>query len=584
MAIVVPKPLKNGPVLTLSANNFDVVNRFQTPCWAPIEQTSSRLVTDTDKSKSDGERNWATGVLQAAYPNTENSPNTGQEQNESTNKSSSHPSINVVGIRCPKPVGMVTFEDIVGMFLQDPGRISIDFYNGGTMKKPIKPLPLAKRHGNAAVRATRGATPAFNSLHGAQAIPLYVRNNSVNKRSASSYLRKRNVSNKGKLVRAMDGADDASFELTSLEPRAIERSSLGGSSYTHNSQGGFHESTSFRGGMPFTTGLDGATDCSIDGIQGIGHRHVASNNRHSDARQPSYTNNVGMDSHDTTTSKDSINSAMNLTQQLLSELGEGKHSEDSTDGTPRSCSLPSRTVLALARPKELRAPWARRYVSIAAPKISEFKRENYSSLERIAGEQPVKNKLNPTAPVFKITTPTGHDHSVYQSTTYSDTAFSVSGVDGREISSSAPSVSSSFHTRASWLYDASKVTSEPGNMEESEMNDWNTIRSHSGPFGHSITSEPYNGDPNSCLFDGPIHTPTPSEGIPAELLNNMKRRNVQLIHHKSETLPYIRGGMVEKSSVREGSFGDDHIAMMGSEGMSIQGTPKSRDESALNVL
>jgi len=576
MAIIVPKPLRNGPILTLSANNFDIVNKFQTPCWAPIEQNTSRVINAqvNSKPKSDEETSWATDVLEAAKTGTtgpeispnsgeENSPQAGNESNAYTKMTSNYPSQKVVGIRCPKPVGMVTFEDIVGVILQRPNRVSIDFYNGGTISKPAKPLPLTKRQGQDTTGVDRKATPAFSKLHAAKAIPLYVRNNSVQKRSVSSHLRKRNVSNKGKLAHAMDGADEVSFELSPLEPRPCEVSISGRSSYTQNSCGGFHDSAASRLGRLPIMGLDGADECIPDTINK--RRHVALNPRNTDGEHDSDMNNFGADFNESGPSEETAYDAMDLTKQLLFELRDGKHSEDFINGVPRSCSLPSRTALAISHSAGPRIPWARRYVSIAAPKIGVIKRESFSSLERIAGAPQRKYKLNPNAPVFRVTSATDRDHSVDQNNAYSADSFLVGRVDGRAISSSAPSIGSSFHRQTSWLYDASKLTSEARSMGESEILDWNAIRKLSGLFDHPTATEPYNGDPNSCLFDGPIFTPAPSEGIPAELLNNMAKRKGQLIHHKSDTLPYIRGMYMGKEC-REESLSTDIKATIRLEG------------------
>jgi len=564
MAVVVPKPLKDGQVLTLSANNFDIINKFQSPCWAPIEQSTSRLIKGTDNVNLGEGTNWAADVLEAANPKAkssakqgkENSVQTGPTTNASTKNNLQKPSKKVVGIRCPKPVGIVTFENIVGVILQNPRRVSIDFYNGDIMKKTIKPLPSAKKYCPAPMGAARMGKPALNDPQRVEAVPLYIRNDSIKANPRNQQLRKRNISNRGKPTRAMDGADDESFELTSHMPRALESNTSRGSSYTQNSRGGFHSSVSSRMFKSVPIGLDGADEHMLDNVYNCTSLATRLGNDGSERNESRYKTSAI--TYENAASKNSVIDSNGLTQTPLTKSNEGQGGKDAIKRTPRSCSLPARGAFALPPSRGPRVPWNRRYVSVAAPEVVELKREVHPSLETTSTvETPLKYKLNPAAPVFRFNSPTDHEYLSNPITTDSEASYSFNLVDGLGISSSAPSISSSFNRRASWLYDSSKVYSEPQKDEESQICYWDAAKEHSGFPANFADTEPYNGDPNSCLFDGPARTPAPSEGIPTELLTNMAGSKYRNAHYKSATLSCIRRkAFIEESSAREGTLDD----------------------------
>ena len=229
MAIVVPKPPEEIlPFFTLTNNNFDVVNQFRSPCWAPIGVSTVRAIARARVEKNGEPADWVEGVLKAAHTKDENA--------------ASHK--NITGIKCPKPIGIVTFEDIISAILQKPNRPHINFFEGvlGTTKTTT--LTEKVRGALAGSKDTEnsknGSSTPSAPLDALNAVPLYVRNvgsGSVSKRSTSGQLRKRNVSNKEKGgVRNMDGAGEEGIEMHTITKRSVSS----GSCYTRNSQGGFH--------------------------------------------------------------------------------------------------------------------------------------------------------------------------------------------------------------------------------------------------------------------------------------------------------------------------------------------------------
>lgn len=604
MAVVVPKPLKgSNQILTVSANNFDIANKFQTPCWAPVEKTTSRLFDGTvDTSEED--ENWATNVLKAAKTGKENSRLSSGEQSSSEVKHTkpTRPRQKVLGMKCPKPVGIVTFDDIVNVVLSKPGRLSIEYYSGATRTSRSslrKVAPAAKKShklANGTIQRDVLLKPTSHDASGLKAMPLYVRNNSLKHRTVSSFVRKRNTSN-GQLHAngAMDGADDRAFDLKAVTSQIRLRQASGRSSYTDNSQGGFHVSKVSRSPASAALALDGADERSIDEkVEQRRSRNAATTG--TDFSQSTYAPTILPRAREDSASGIDID-PMNLTQNLLDQLQDER---GSSEDSGKSCSLPSRTALALSRSGGPVVPWARRYVSAAAPKISEIKRETFSSLDGFMDEtrrppiparsrpfpytssldvgngtlkdQSTRYRLNPNAPVFTVTSPSGHDQSVYQAT---DSEATVG--DNHDFDTSyAPSISSNFYRRSSWKFDT------PGDASISTLKNSKTFTwgvpmadMSAGRPRFPSGGEPYCGDPNSSLFDGPTPTPAPEEGaIPEELLNNMRMRRNQRILHRSDILPTmaIRGGPIDEETVN--NFTD--VCMDGAVG-ELQGRRLTRN-------
>ncbi|KAG9244284.1 hypothetical protein BJ878DRAFT_78707 [Calycina marina] len=625
MAVVVPKPLKgSNQILTVSANNFDIANRFQTPCWAPMEKTTSRLFDGTVET-SDEDENWATNVLKAARTGNENLwPDSGHRSFSDTNQSKpNRPSQKVLGIKCPKPVGIVTFDDIVNVILSKPSRVSIEYYSGETRasKTSLMKADLAAKRSQKLAdgnfQKEHLATPTFNSQSGLQAVPLHVRNNSLKHRSMGSFIRKRNVSN-GQFCAhgTMDGADDKD-RLRPLTNQVRKRHTSGRSSYTENSQGGFHVSKVSRSPPPGDLAFDGVDERSLD--KKLERRHRTADTTGTDVSHSTYAPTVYPCAQEDSTSGEIDIDPMNLTQHLLDQLQDER---GSSEDSGKSCSLPSRNILALSRNGRSVAPWARRYVSIAAPMISEVKKETFSSLDGIVDEEkppPIplrfrlfpstaslgnedkkqlerspRYRLNPTAPVFTVTSPSGHDHSVHQ-TTYSEATVYMGDNHDFDISM-VPSISSTFHRRSSWKFDTPRDASV-STLKSSKVFTWGVPKAKVSANRPRFPSgaEPYCGDPNSCLFDGPVAAPAPRVGgIPEELLNNMTLRRNRRIEHRSDTLPSmaIRGGLIDEGTLNrirdtcmDGAGGDpveaDTVAELGTKKRSGGGIISSLRRSSL---
>ncbi|KAH8587569.1 hypothetical protein B0O99DRAFT_395113 [Bisporella sp. PMI_857] len=592
MAIVVPKPLNNGlPLLALSPNNFDIINGFQTPCWAPLEPKTSRLASSMDKSDEQGD--WATGILGNKSMNDQNS------------RSRSH---NIVGIKSPKPVGIVTFEDIIGAILQKPTHADVDFSYGsenGIAKSDV-PAIGATIVGRENFSHTPSSGPGFDT------IPLYIRKGDKNKRrSVSGGLRKRIVSSKEKALPTPDGAEDESTRL--------QKDTVRGSS-SQNNPLRFNETTSSRATFtnnPYLS-LDGVADDRSSGRFDV-HQDVISHTARNGTDHSSYTQNSQGGFHGVLPSEATLHNASGLApeslkSQILAEMGGNPSIDDPQSSQGRvepgmKDSLPSQKPPAQVKSAMVTAPWAKRYVSAEAPVILPFKRESYSSFDRI--EQSFRHKLNPSAPTFLVTSPSGHDHSAADvDTIYTGCSIRTApgAWHGRGRNGNA-SIRSSYHENKPRLVDSIIAS------ESSELFDAHVAIESSWPSDVITYSETYNGqnphlsrgqayeyescsgdyseipdfpappdtfdgDPNSHLFDGPVLTPEPYDAIPVELLENMANKENRNQIQMSKTLPRMRGkksGSSTRSTLmRESSFHDDR-ALLPSQRRAAERSASSND-------
>jgi metal transporter CNNM len=127
---------------------------------------------------------------------------------------------NVVGIRCPMPVGIVTFKTIIDSLLQKTGPDERGFFDRQIGRSSNSPSDYAKDSDDASITLHNTS----NSHH----------------QSKGTTIRRRKVSNKE--IFAVDGAGDFSDASTEVQCTRFRRrsSQISGSSYTKNSQGGFH--------------------------------------------------------------------------------------------------------------------------------------------------------------------------------------------------------------------------------------------------------------------------------------------------------------------------------------------------------
>lgn len=143
----------------------------------------------------------------------------------------------VVGIKSPKPIGIVTFEDIIDSLLQRTSHDEKDFFDRRTSFPPKKSRKTGDQRPS--LLNIRHAT----TIEGSDILIDTMRN--LN----DGILRQRNISTR--TIAAMDGADEnRSVSSGSCVVHTMHKQ-VQSSSYTYNSQGGFHH------GMEITDGGNG---------------------------------------------------------------------------------------------------------------------------------------------------------------------------------------------------------------------------------------------------------------------------------------------------------------------------------------
>jgi len=133
----------------------------------------------------------------------------------------------VTGVRTPKPIGIITFEDIIDALLQKTSHDEKDFFDRKTSFPPTnlrkagdaRPSLLNVRHAT----TLRGSEILLGTTQ-------QIRNDGF---------RRRYVLNPNS-VPGIDGVEERSLDNFDLQSMSRKRENLGSSSYTDNSQGGFH--------------------------------------------------------------------------------------------------------------------------------------------------------------------------------------------------------------------------------------------------------------------------------------------------------------------------------------------------------
>ncbi|KAE8443454.1 hypothetical protein EG329_001851 [Mollisiaceae sp. DMI_Dod_QoI] len=154
------------------------------------------------------------------------------------------------GIRSPKPIGIVTFEDIIDTILQKTSRDEKDFYDRKTLTPPTKtkktgdfPVDMARL-----VNAHTNSTCKTQEVSGAALGPYGQARNTLRRRNVTNDKTICAVNDIGKISSehrsgpgAMDGANENSSEASSNGIKIRKtRGDCVESSYTQNGQGGFH--------------------------------------------------------------------------------------------------------------------------------------------------------------------------------------------------------------------------------------------------------------------------------------------------------------------------------------------------------
>ncbi|KAH7381756.1 hypothetical protein BKA64DRAFT_212606 [Cadophora sp. MPI-SDFR-AT-0126] len=143
-----------------------------------------------------------------------------------------HSRQHVLGVECPKPLGIITFEDVIDTILQKTSRDERDFFDRDCSYPPTK----SKKSGDFSLNSTAHKTDKILPRSPKRAHVTFEK--SVN----PGTIRKRKVSNKVSAPGGLDGADDRSIDgyCASSIRLPKNRSKSIGSSYTQNSEGGFH--------------------------------------------------------------------------------------------------------------------------------------------------------------------------------------------------------------------------------------------------------------------------------------------------------------------------------------------------------
>src|ERR1700722_5407438 len=122
MAVVIPKPRKDRLApLTASAQNQDALPRYRAPLWSAATGLNTRCAIEM--RVLDEQVGWTTDFLDAA----QNDMEVPQHRKQS-----------IIGIGCPKPIGIVTYEDIVDSLLQKTSLDEKDFFDRNTFTPPTK--------------------------------------------------------------------------------------------------------------------------------------------------------------------------------------------------------------------------------------------------------------------------------------------------------------------------------------------------------------------------------------------------------------------------------------------------------------
>jgi len=210
MAVVVPAALKQ-PRLVLN-DEWD----GQTTRWTGTQRTNNHIKAKLKASKA--KFDWTIDFLEAAQLSADDSLLRRHR---------------IHGIRCPKPVGIITFEDIIDTILQKTSRDENDFFDRPTSTPPTK----SKKAGDYMTKPVIGGIPpnstiSFKHPKGPISFEKTAHPNKLRKRKPSENVNPANF----------DGADERSHDSGSSGdlPAQPSRKDFVESSYTQYSEGGFH--------------------------------------------------------------------------------------------------------------------------------------------------------------------------------------------------------------------------------------------------------------------------------------------------------------------------------------------------------
>lgn len=210
MAIVVPRPLATSQSTLETPPKDD--DGFQALRWTALEKP--QVPTTEPTETGDG------SIDQAV--------NSGVDTTACHDQS-------ITGVILPKPIGIVTFEDIIDAILQKTSLDESDFFNRGNMPPPTKSKKAADY--------TKFICSYIHNRHG---VPLSPRKTAACRPPIPTSLRRRNVSNKMQKpskAYAMDGVDELSIDSASATTTQLRkvRNEDRESSYSRDSHTNCHE-------------------------------------------------------------------------------------------------------------------------------------------------------------------------------------------------------------------------------------------------------------------------------------------------------------------------------------------------------
>ncbi|CZT04985.1 uncharacterized protein RCO7_09155 [Rhynchosporium graminicola] len=218
--VLYPLPIVRADMMAIVVreSSFAGDGKTGSTLWTATERTNTHLMSNLKGAK--GKYFWTMDYLKGAQAAATDQEHTRQ---------------NVLGIECPQPIGILTFEDVVDTILQKTSRDEKDFYDCNWSLPPTK----SKKIGDYVSPLSPSAVD--------QDLPLLRKKSHVTfeKSVNPGTMRKRKVSNgvSGQCCpTGMDGAVDCSLNkhrASSIRlPKNQQHSTR--SSYTDNSRGGFH--------------------------------------------------------------------------------------------------------------------------------------------------------------------------------------------------------------------------------------------------------------------------------------------------------------------------------------------------------
>lgn len=215
MAIVLSNSATYDPLGPSPPTVFHDPADFNTIRWTASKRTNEKIMS---KLAGNGKKlDWNSEFLATARSNATEK---GLEQQ-------------IHGVRCPKPLGIITFEDILDTMIQKTTRDEKDFFDRDCTTPPTK----SKKPGDEILKLST----SLYRRNEENPAPTSVPRTRMSPPAKPKSLRQRTNSKRVKIVAGYDGPADNSSE-TAIEspPKARLRSSHSESSYTQNSKGGFH--------------------------------------------------------------------------------------------------------------------------------------------------------------------------------------------------------------------------------------------------------------------------------------------------------------------------------------------------------